>query len=490
MITRTDTVAATAIDDATDRGESRPGQTRSVKAIAGSAKMAAVTSNALVAILLTSLSVRADPSVFPTATTRYDPQKAYNSYILFSGADEKTHLVDMTGGEVHRWDHQGFPSTLLDPRLTGGKPGHVLVQTETVSDTATGTTPGQASLFRNKTIAELDWDGSTVWQWGDKAPGGAERQHHDWSRLGNGNTLVLASLDHPVAGFTLPSVQDDVIYEVAPGGDIVWRWVASEHLDELGFSADELALVRKSPSADYFHVNNMKPLGPNHWFDAGDQRFHPENVIIDSRNANFIAIIDKKTGKVVWHLGPHFALPAPGAKAGLPRPVDQISGQHDAHLIPAGLPGAGNLLVFDNQGEAGYPPVPLKVFPASRVLEINPVTQEIVWSYSGDDSGRPAWSFHSSFISNARRLPNGNTFIDEGMNGRFFQVTPQGDIVWEYVSPYFGRSVIGSEKRKVSSNFVYRAQPVPYDWVPAGTPHAENAVVPPDPASYRVPAAH
>jgi len=487
---QTSLVAVAPCAGVIDTGRNRSKPARCVKAMAAAANLLSLTSAAAIAVLLGSGSVLADPSVFPTGTTRYDPERAYNSYVLFSGADEKTHLIDLTGAEVHRWDHQGFPSTLLDPRLTGGKPGHVLVQTETVSDTATDTTPGQASLFRNKTIAELDWNSAVVWQWGDKAPGGAARQHHDWSRLDNGNTLVLASLDHPVAGFTLPSVQDDVIYEVAPGGDIVWRWVASEHLDELGFSAGELALVRKSPSADYFHVNNMKPLGPNHWFDGGDQRFHPDNIIIDSRNANFIAIIDKKTGKVVWHLGPHFAGPAPGAKATLPRPVDQISGQHDAHLIPAGLPGAGNLLVFDNQGEAGYPPVALKVFPASRVLEINPVTQEIVWSYSGDDTDRPAWSFHSSFISNARRLPNGNTFIDEGMNGRFFQVTPQGDIVWEYVSPYFGRSVIGSEKRKVSSNFVYRAQPVPYDWVPAGTPHAERAVVPPDLATYRVPVAH
>jgi hypothetical protein len=56
------------------------------------------------------------------------------------------------------------------------------------------------------------------------------------------------------------------------------------------------------------------------------------------------------------------------------------------------------------------------------------------------------------------------------MNGRFFQVTPKGDIVWEYVSPYFGTSAVGGTGRQVDTNWVYRAQPVPYDWVPAGTP--------------------
>jgi hypothetical protein len=41
-------------------------------------------------------------------------------------------------------------------------------------------------------------------------------------------------------------------------------------------------------------------------------------------------------------------------------------------------------------------------------------------------------------ISNAQRLPNGNTFINEGWFGRLFEVTREGDIVWEYVNPYFG----------------------------------------------------
>jgi hypothetical protein len=174
----------------------------------------------------------------------------------------------------------------------------------------------------------------------------------------------------------------------------------------------------------------------------------------------------------------------------VPRPVDQFSGQHDAHLIPKGLPGAGNLLVFDNQGEAGYPPAELAVNGGSRVLEIDPATKQIVWEYQGEDSDRPNWSFSSTFISSARRLPNGNTLIDEGMHGRFFQVTPQGEIVWEYVNPYFAKSPVGGVKGAVTTNWTYRAQPVPYEWVPAGTPRSELAVVPPDLATFRIPPAN
>jgi hypothetical protein len=35
-------------------------------------------------------------------------------------------------------------------------------------------------------------------------------------------------------------------------------------------------------------------------------------------------------------------------------------------------------------------------------------------------------------------LPNGNTLINEGWFGRFFEVTRDGSVVWEYVNPYFG----------------------------------------------------
>ena len=144
--------------------------------------------------------------------------------------------------------------------------------------------------------------------------------------------------------------------------------------------------------------------------------------------------------------------------------------------------------MFDNQGEAGYPPQPLAVLPGSRVLEIDPVKKEIVWQCTGTDSARPPWTFYSAFISSARRLPNGNSLIDEGMNGRFFQVTPQGEIVWEYVSPYFAPSPLGG--KAVLSNYVYRAQPVPYDWAPAGTSHAQDAVASPASSSFRISATH
>ena len=153
---------------------------------------------------------------------------------------------------------------------------------------------------------------------------------------------------------------------------------------------------------DYLEINDLQVLGPNRWYDAGDQRFNPDNLMFDSRKGNFVAIIDKKTGGIVWRLGPNF----PGSEYSpdqrilnkrVPRPVDQISGQHNAHLIAKGLPGAGNLLLFDDQGGAGFPPAALGIYAGSRILEIDPVKQQIVCQYTGANSAGQSLEWRGSF---------------------------------------------------------------------------------------------
>lgn len=49
----------------------------------------------------------------------------------------------------------------------------------------------------------------------------------------------------------------------------------------------------------------MSYVGPNHWYDVGDVRFAPENILWSSRQANIIAILDR-TGKIVWRMGPDY----------------------------------------------------------------------------------------------------------------------------------------------------------------------------------------
>jgi hypothetical protein len=424
------------------------------------------------------VAMGAPPRVYPTSVTIYEPARAYNCFVSFSGPDGITHLVDMDGNEVHRWNYAGLPGDVIDPALVGGAKGHVLLDLDSVDDPRGG-------IFTNKTVGELDWDGNVVWKWGEQAPGGAARQNHDWARLPNGNTMLLVAVPRAVPGLGPKVIGDQAIYEVSPTGKLVWTWVAGDHLSEFGFPPAGIVYLRERIKRNlpepfgYLEINDMHPLGPNKWFDAGDTRFDPANIMIDARKANVVLIISRKTGHVVWRLGPVF----PGSEYSpdrrvvnekVPRPVDQISGQHNAHLIPEGLPGAGNLLLFDDEGGAGFPPAALGIYAGSRVLEIDPVKKQIVWEYTGADSGRPVWSFYSSFVSSAQRLPNGNTLIDEGMYGRIFQITPDGTIVWEYVVPYLGHSMVNG--KPFVNTLTYRAQAVPYEWVPAGTPHAEQAV--------------
>jgi hypothetical protein len=222
--------------------------------------------------------------------------------------------------------------------------------------------------------------------------------------------------------------------------------------------------------------------------DAGDERFHPDNVIWSSREANIMAIVSRSTGKLVWTLGPRFDATEALIKLGW------IIGQHHVHLISKGLPGAGNILVFDNGGWAGYgqpnPSSPTGRLNAlrdySRVLEIDPVTLAIVWQYTPKEAGfvQPLDSsrFYSPFISSAQRLPNGNTLITEGSDGRIMEVTPDHQVVWEYISPYWGSG-------RLSLNMVYRAYRAPYNWVPQRARPTEVPVKRLDVKTFRVPGA-
>jgi hypothetical protein len=90
--------------------------------------------------------------------------------------------------------------------------------------------------------------------------------------------------------------------------------------------------------------------------------------------------------------------------------------------------------------------------PFSRVIEVNPATNAITWRYQD----RPAWNFFSPRMGNAQRLSNGNTLICESSFGRFFEVTKDGEIVWEYVNLFFGRPFFAGPP-DTQGNLVFRA---------------------------------
>lgn len=425
-------------------------------------------------------------------TTLYEPDRCWNGYTLLSsmagyqadpnGPIYNAMLIDMEGNLVHKWafTQWGVPMKML--------PGGYVMG---------GTAPPD---FEGH-LTQLDWDGNKVWEV-------LIHVHHDHQREGNpvgyyvpgmeplvnGGKSLLLDHDRPDPNLTMSisdmPLLDDVIWEVDWDGNVTWQWFGCEHFEQMGFDEVARDAIRTAPvmfmdpnETDYLHTNSASWLGPNKWYDQGDLRFHPDNVIFDCRSNNLTAIIARhdhpdgqwKSGDIVWKIGPQFTADYPEHKLG------QIIGQHHAHMIPQGLPGAGNIMIFDNGGMAGYGALvpgsmrsswPNTLRNYSRIIEFNPITLDIVWEwkqanptadYDGDgDIKANERKFFSAYISCAQRLVNGNTMITEGGGGRVIEVTPEGDIVWEFISPFAMESFFGI------SNMTYRAYRYPASWLPEG----------------------
>jgi hypothetical protein len=382
----------------------------------------------------------------------YDPIKACNGYTLIC-SDNSVKLIDMHGNIVNAWAMAGFPAKMFPNGSVMGQGGPRIVNIE-VSE-----------------VIQMSWDGELEWSFSefDEVDGEmVARAHHDFQKYGNpvgyyapgqdpqpygADVLVLGRLNTEAPEISANVLLDDVIYEVDwETKEVTQLWKSSEHFDELGFDEEAKQLIYNQ-GGDYLHINSVSLVGPNKWYDpdtgAGDARFHPDNLIMDSRGANIIWIVNMAegtgydVGEIVWQVGPDYS---PGTPEG--DKLGQIVGQHHAHVIPQGLPGEGNILVFDNGGMAGYP---FQYRWYSRVLEFDPITLDLVWEYEKGPE------FFSYFISSAQRLPNGNTLIDEGSNERVFEVTPEGEIVWEFIDGW-GNPLPLLE--------IYRAYRIPPEWVP------------------------
>ncbi len=408
-------------------------------------------------------------------------------------------LIDMEGNLINGWATPalGIPSKMLPN-------GDVLL----------GQDGGLEGI-----LTQVNWHGERINQWGP--------MHHDHQREGNpvgyyapgqfaqsdsGITMRMdreEEADRPdIGGDRI--LEDDLIIQEDWDGTETWRWKASDHYfaddtGNLGFGLDANAqwAVKYGPyvngffAHDYTHANCASWLGPNPWFKKPhgekDYRFHPENIIADFRSQNILFIIARfdhpdglfKEGDIVWRVGPNFTADMPEHKIG------QIIGPHGTHMIPRGLPGAGNILVFDNGGMAGFgsyfpgsraplnqegnnPNGEIGTYPNkfrsySRVIEFNPITLEVVWEYlqpnptedldgDGETIGNER-KFFASHYSNAQRLKNGNTLVTEGNAGRVFELTPEDEVVWEYAAPPNPSGGWGMTWGD------YRAYRVPASWV-------------------------
>ncbi len=187
-------------------------------------------------------------------------------------------------------------------------------------------------------------------------------------------------------------------------------------------------------SADWTHVN------------AIDYNAELDQILLSSNYHNEIWIIDHGTTpqQAAGHKGGKYGKGGDILyRWGNPANYDRddsgnqlLFRQHDAHWIEPGLPGAGNILVFDN-GDREKRPYSTVVEIDTGVNEDGSYSLETaaafgpvapVWTYDPE----PPERFFSFFISGAQRLPNGNTLVNQGAGAKLREISPDGEIVWEY----------------------------------------------------------
>jgi len=288
----------------------------------------------------------------------------------------RTELLDSTGRVLHVWDERAHDED--DVRWAR----------------ATPLPKGDLLVVRRPGLQRIRRDGRLVWE-SDLAV------HHHADVLSDGRIVTLTSRTRTFAGFSKETVIDNGIAILASTGRLLEE---KSLLDMLSRRPDIVRLgapnapARPNRRLDVLHANRVD------WLEEpvpGHEEFRAATVLVTLRHQDTIALIDWEKGEPVWAWG----------RGTLGRP-------HDATVLPN-----GHILVFDNVGASDT---------ASRILEVDPSRDAVVWSWTPPE-GR---TFFSGTRGTVQRLANGNTLVGESNRGRAFEVTPGGEIVWEYRTPH------------------------------------------------------
>jgi hypothetical protein len=414
--------------------------------------------------------------MFQITETRYwDASKTFNGYTLFA-ASGKSYLIDMEGYVVKQWN------VGTNPRLLDN--GNIL-------DASKSDPSGFGGFL------ELDWNGNTVWTYTEKRSN--YFPHHDWTRifnkkLGANTTLYIANKTIPQADVlaaganpangTYTDVQMDAIVEVDSSGKIVWEWWFFNHIIQ-DYSAGKPNYIGTGKTvADYPNKININMSGnplKKDWLHCNSIDYNENlgHIVINSVQGEFYIIDHDNTflagdsaGSIALAAGSagdflyRFGDPARYNQGSSPTTSStgnkQIGGSHDVHWIKSGMPGAGNIQIFNN-GEYLVERV-----SQSYIFEVNPYYNSskqntgayvnpptagyYTWSYPNKDamkankliSNQVVWiycskndqNFYSTIGGSEQRLPNGNTLICSDTQGHLFEVTSDDTtVVWEYINP-------------------------------------------------------
>jgi hypothetical protein len=332
---------------------------------------------------------------------RHDSAKAFEGYTFYTSSHAQgAFLIDMEGRVVHRWYvpfRTAWPTqTHVNSPVPRGfihwrrahlcRKGDVLAVYEGVVGTPWG-----------YGLIKVDRESRLLWKHPDLI-------HHDVCVRPNREILTLAhelrdTRERPVEGAAdLPAVVlDDFVVHLSAEGELLRR---VSLLDAIAASSFRHLLKSVSQHEwDLLHTNTVEVVTPE--FAAHHDFARPGQVLVSSRSRDALALVDLEARRVVWATcGPY-------------------RHQHDPDLLDN-----GRILLFDNQGYAG-PGGP------SRVIELDPATQAIHWSYPE----KPSHDLCSAIMASQQLLPNGNVLITESCAGRILEVTREGEIVWEFRNP-------------------------------------------------------
>lgn len=368
-------------------------------------------------------------SITAITATNIQHSKNFDGYILFTPEfSKKTFLINSTGDIIRQWESnyiQALPAYLLENGniLRGDMP----YPNPTFFG---GGITGQVEIF--------DWDGELIWNY--ILSNNQYCLHHDIEPLPNGNILMIAweykSRSEAIYEGRNPdylgdNMWADYIFEIEPfTNNIVWEWSSWDHLiqdydptkqnyGDVGSHPEliDINLPQHTTEGDWLHINSI------------DYNEELDQILICSCYLDEIFIIDHKTNSILYRWGNPQNYRALGDR--------QFFHPHDARWIEPNHPGEGNILVFNNgvnRPDGDYSTVDEIVPPVdgdgNYYLEPGSSygPEEPVWIYD--------CNFYALYISGAQRLSSGNTLICNGPIGKFIEVTPAKEIVWEYVNPY------------------------------------------------------
>ena len=389
-------------------------------------------------------------------------QEPYEGYVLYTpggmGSGGTTYLRDVDNSIYNSWSHNNGPASMpyLHPGDEPGFENTLLYYPCRVNNPTmdTGGVGGRVEIY--------NWDGALLWSYNLSST--LYQHHHDIDVLPNGNILMVAwerlyssqwqAIGRTSVNNSLNQMWTTVIFEIEPnietgGAETVWEWHITDHLvQDTNPSLDNYGIISENPQLMDVNCGNAGSNGGpggganGDWMhiNAIDYNADLDQIALSSRHQSEIYIIDHSTTteEAAGHTGGNSGMGGDFLyRWGNPQNYDRgnssdqiLDDQHGVNWIPEGYPGEGNLILFNNRHSGNN---------SSAALEfITPINDNGTYDISGNSPYGPTtylWihqgGFHSDVQSGAFRQPNGNTLISDANSSYVFEVSYDGEVVWE-----------------------------------------------------------